>query len=118
MEFKKIEGTWILRWNQEITLKKSEDFKKALASFLDKDGEWFILSLKDVAYINSAGLGAIAHSVISARKANKELVIVHIQPTVAEIFSIVKFQTFIKFFDTEKEAIEYFSKKEREAHAE
>ena len=69
-----------------------------------------IVNLANTNYINSAGLGIIADSVMQARKSQKELVIADIQQSVKEIFAIVKFTSFMKVFESEKEAIDYFGK--------
>jgi anti-sigma B factor antagonist len=67
-----------------------------------------ILNLENTMYINSARLGGIAEGVMNARKNNKELVITKLSDSVKEIFSIVKFTSFMIIVDSEQEAIEYF----------
>jgi anti-sigma B factor antagonist len=66
------------------------------------------LELTDVAYLNSAALGVIADAVLSAGRADKELVIAGIQSTVGEIFQIVHFSTFMKIFIQVEDAYTYF----------
>jgi len=106
---KRAHGTiMILEWNEDITLKNAEDFKKAMKEFIEDKPEYMILNMKEVKYINSTGLGIIADSVMTSRKEQKELVIAELQESVKEIFDIVKFASFIKLFAREEEAIKYF----------
>ena len=85
-----------------------EQFRQEMEKFVHDDVEHLILNLANTNYINSAGLGIIADSVMQARKSQKELVIADIQQSVKEIFTIVKFTSFMKVFESEIEAIEYF----------
>jgi anti-sigma B factor antagonist len=98
----------ILEWDEDITLKNAEKFRKTMNEFISGKSEYMILNMNKVKYVNSAGLGVIADSVMTARKEQKELVIAELQESVEEIFKIVKFASFIKLFMTEKEAIDYF----------
>lgn len=98
----------IFVWNEDITLNNTEQFRKAMAKFIQNPAEYLILNMEQVKYINSAGLGIIADSVMTARKQRKELVIAGIQDSLQEIFHIVKFASFIKLFATEEDAINYF----------
>lgn len=102
----------IFAWNEDITLNNTEQFRKAMAQFIQKPAEYLILNMEQVKYINSAGLGIIANSVMTARKQQKELVIAGVQDTLQEIFHIVKFASFIKLFNTEKDAINFFMRNE------
>lgn len=99
---------YVLEWHDDITLKNVEQFRQELNNFLNIDKEKLILDLSNTSYINSAGLGVIADSVMQARRNNKELVVANLQQSVKEIFSIVKFASFMKLFDSEQQAIEFF----------
>lgn len=100
----------LLKWEEDVTLRNIEDFKVAMTKLIKSDSSELVLNFKEVQYVNSAALGTIADSVMTARKNKKELVIVEIQPPVQEIFNIVKFGSFIKFFGTEAEAFEYYQR--------
>lgn len=102
------EKTYVLEWNENITLKNVELFRQEMNKLLNYNAKQLMLDLVETSYINSAGLGIIAESVIQARRNNKELVIANIQPSIHEIFSIVKFSTFIKLFESKEEAIQHF----------
>jgi len=111
---KRVHGTiMILEWNEDITLKNAETFKKVMKEFIDDYSEYMILNMKEVKYINSTGLGIIANSVMNARKEQKEIVIAELQESVKEIFDIVKFASFIKLFASEEDAIKYFQESDK-----
>lgn len=99
----------ILRWSENITLKNVEHFREEMGKLVNDTKEQLILNLANTNYINSAGLGIIADSVMQARGNQKELVITDIQQSVQEIFSIVKFTSFMKVFKSEQEAVSYFN---------
>ncbi|AGT30761.1 anti-sigma-factor antagonist [Geobacillus genomosp. 3] len=98
-----------LTWTEDITLNNVESFRQALEQLLTERADQLIVNMEAVSYINSAGLGMIADSVMAARARQKELVVAGVKGSLAEIFHIVKFSSFIKLFATEKEAIDYFS---------
>lgn len=98
----------VLHWSENITLKNIEQFREIVTQFIAQKEEYLILDLAEMNYINSAGLGVIADSVMHARRNNKELVIAEVNQSVKEIFAIVKFTSLMKIFDTKKQAIDYF----------
>ncbi|WP_017756272.1 STAS domain-containing protein [Calidifontibacillus oryziterrae] len=110
MIFTSYEKVFLLKWEEDVTLRNIDEFKAAMNQLIESDSSDLILNFKEVQYVNSAALGTIADSVMTARKNQKELVIVEIQPPVQEIFNIVKFGSFIKFFETEEEGLKYFQR--------
>ena len=98
----------VLEWSENITLKHVEPFRQAMNKLVNGTKKQLILNLVGTNYINSAGLGIIAEGAMDARRNQKEVVITDIQPSVKEIFSIVKFTSFMKMFESEQEAIAYF----------
>lgn len=108
MELQVKNNTSILYFGEDVTVKNVEPFKQQILHLIESNTNNLILNLKEVSYLNSAGLGIIADAVVSARKINKELAIVEVGETVKEIFEMVKFSSFIKIFDSEKLAEDFF----------
>ncbi|USB31747.1 STAS domain-containing protein [Paenibacillus sp. YPG26] len=102
----------ILEIEHEITIKNTDEFRERMEKFLLESGSSLILDLDKVMYLNSSALGIIAHSAMSAKQHNKELVIAGIKPPINEIFEIVKFNAFMELFATRQEALEYFNHQE------
>lgn len=108
MMFTTHEKVFHLNWMEDITLANIEEFRNAISRLIDSEATSLILNVKGVQYVNSAALGAIADAVMKARKNQKELVITETQQAVREIFDIVKFSSFIKFFESDEAAFRYF----------
>ncbi|HHY71748.1 MAG TPA: STAS domain-containing protein [Bacillus bacterium] len=100
----------LLNWEEDVTLKNVASFRDAMKDLIHSDSGRLLLHLKGVQYLNSGALGVIADSVMTARKNQKELVVVATQQSVREIFNIVKFGTFIKIFDTKEEGLRYLKR--------
>lgn len=64
-----------LTWTEDITLNNVESFRQALEQLLAERADQLIVNMEAVNYINSAGLGMIADSVMAARAQQKELVV-------------------------------------------
>jgi anti-sigma B factor antagonist len=98
----------LLQWEQDVTLKNTDEFRRAVLKLLHSDKSKLILGLKDVVYLNSAALGVIAEAVLSSVRNGKELIIASVEPTIEEIFKIVHFGTFMKIFIELEEAFTYY----------
>ncbi|RSK28410.1 anti-sigma factor antagonist [Bacillus sp. HMF5848] len=98
---------YIGKWEEDVTIKNIEDFRTFIQVLLEKQYDYFILSLCQTQYLNSSALGVIANGVIQARKENRELVIIAPESVLREIFGVVKFHSFMKIFQTTDEAIRY-----------
>jgi len=96
-----------LEWKEDITFQTIDQFRESMNELLVQPGPVIILNMEQVTYVNSAALGVLADSVVKGRRSGKELLIAGIQPTVGEIFSIVKFEKFIKLFTELERALEY-----------
>jgi anti-sigma B factor antagonist len=99
----------ILSWRLDINLTMVGEFRQKLQQFVETEGEFLVLNMQEVSYINSTALGIIADAVFQARKMNKELVIAGVEGTLEEIFDIVKFASFIHIFAKVEMAEAYFT---------
>ncbi|WP_458412045.1 STAS domain-containing protein [Schinkia sp. CFF1] len=100
----------LLNWQEDVTLKNIGSFKEAMTELIHSDSGRLLLHLDGVQYVNSGALGVIVDSVLTAKKNQKELVVVTTQQSVREIFTIVKFGTFIKIFDSKEEGLHYLKR--------
>lgn len=107
MSFYSQDGMAILEWNEDITFQTIDQFRENMVGLLGQPASVLILNMEQVAYVNSAALGILADSVVKGRRGGKEILIAGIQPTVGEIFSIVKFEKFIKLFTEFDQALAY-----------
>ncbi len=107
MAFSTIGTVTVLTWDEDITLKNVEVFREQMNELCEA-GTRLILNIRGVNYMNSNALGIIATSVTSSKTNGKELIITHVENSVAAIFDVVKFSMFITFFETLDEAIRHF----------
>jgi anti-sigma B factor antagonist len=62
----------------------------------------------DVSYIDSSGIGTLINATKKIRDKKGELIISNLSSEVKKIFSLVNLETFLKIFNSEPEAINYF----------
>lgn len=109
MKIQSIGNVEILFVDQDIHINKVQEFKDMLEALIQREAFYFILNMRGVQYINSAGLGIIANAVMTTRKNSKDLVIAEISDPIKEIFDLVKFEKFIKLAHSNEEALKYFA---------
>lgn len=101
------EGISILTWQGDITFQNVDAFRERINELMAQETVCMILNMEQVLYVNSAALGILADAVVKGRRNGKELVIAGIQPIVHEIFSIVKFEKFVKLYMSMDDALQY-----------
>ena len=72
----------------EIDIYTCGELRKAINSTLDKGNHTFVLNLKNIQYIDSTGLGAIAHSAQQVEENNGEINVVCAKPQIKKIFEV------------------------------
>lgn len=93
---------------REITNKNAYVFQFNMEKFLVQSKKYMILDVSKVEYLNNTAIKIIVHFAISAKKADKELVIVGNNPSLNEIFDIMKLKNLTKLFQNNEEALTYF----------
>jgi len=86
----------------------SDRFRDGLKPHLDaavSSGAGIVLDFSEVEYISSAGLRALMLSANQAKGQKTRVVIASLQPVVAEIFEISRFNMVFKIFATVREAL-------------
>ncbi len=80
-------------------------FMKALA---DGGVLKIIIDMQELEYIDSAGIGVFINTTKLLRKSRGDLVFINVSPDIKSIFRVVNLQNFIKMFNLEGEALNYF----------
>jgi len=86
----------------------SDRFRDGLKPHLDAavaSGAGIVLDFSDVEYISSAGLRALMLSANQAKAQKTRVVIASLQPVVAEIFEISRFNMVFNIFGSVREAL-------------
>ena len=66
-----------------------EQFTNALQELFDQNIFKVVLDLSDVAYISSAGIGALVGALMNAQQNRGDIVLIHPKPKVLELFGLV-----------------------------
>ena len=84
----------------KIDMSNSDGFQTALSASPGKAGSSLILDMSGIDYMSSAGLRALMIVHKAAMAANKNFAVAALQPLVAEVFTITKFNQVFSVFDT------------------
>ena len=85
-----------------------ETFDQALRSVLDQGRFSVVINARSLAYVASAGLGALVGTIEEIRENGGDLRICELSDSVAAIFEMVGLPHLFKIFKTEEEAISSF----------
>lgn len=66
------------------------------------------INMNDVNYIDSWGIGTLIHATKRIRSNKGDLIISNLSNDVKKVFSLVKLESFLKIFNSELDAINYF----------
>jgi anti-sigma B factor antagonist len=95
----------------KITLGDGGDaiLKDKLRSLVQQGQKKLLLNLADVAYVDSAGLGAIVQSYATVTKQGGGLKLVNTTTRIKDLLAITKLLTVFDTFDSEAEAVTSYS---------
>jgi anti-sigma B factor antagonist len=85
-------------------------FRRAIAKRIDQGWNRLILDLQNIDYIDSAGLGALAHAYVSCKRRGTRLVFVRVFGKNRELLKITKLLTVFDVYETTLEAERSFSR--------
>ena len=82
--------------------------RERIAKMLDAGDKKFLLSLADVDYIDSSGLGELVSSFTRVKNQKGELKLLDLTRRVRDLMQITKLLTVFEVFDDEAEALKSF----------
>ena len=91
-----------------INAHTAKDFETVLQSLIDQSQHNIVINCKALAYIASAGLGAIMGSIDAVRENNGDIRLSNLNETVFNIFDVLGFTHLYSIFQTEEKAVESF----------
>jgi len=77
-----------IRVRGEIDIYTCGELRKTLATTLENSSHDFLLNLEHVQYIDSTGLGTIAHSAQQIQASNGKIYVVCTKPQIKKIFEV------------------------------
>ena len=100
----------ILEPNGRLTAETVHVFKQAVARRIHEGCHDLILDLQHVNYLDSAGIGALAHAYTSSRRRGGRLVFVHVVGKNRELLRITKLLTVFDTYENEEQALQSYRK--------
>lgn len=98
-------GASALDFQGEIDVYNSTEVKDALGRLLDEGAMQVMVSLEEVRYIDSTGLGALIEGFERLRRKGGRMVIVCTHPRIVRIFHITGLDQIIRICQNEGEAL-------------
>jgi anti-sigma B factor antagonist len=92
-----------------INVDNSKDFRIFIQTLIEGGGLKFIIDMKGLEFIDSAGMGIIINATKLLRSRKGDMILLNVSDKIFEIFKIINFESFIKIFNTERDAISYLS---------
>lgn len=92
----------------DIDIYSSNDLKDAILDQIDYGKNKIIVSLKDVTYIDSSGIGVLITTLSKLKKINGDMIIIHVYDSVRKVFELTKLTSFFKIMKSEDEAKKSF----------
>jgi anti-sigma B factor antagonist len=101
-------GVVIIAPRGRLTVETEGHFVQVVRRTLDEGRTRLVLNLADVPYMDSTGLGAIAHAYTSAWRRGGELKLLHVRQRNRHLLTVTRLITVFDVFDSEEEAVNSF----------
>ena len=101
-------GVVIVAPRGRLTVETELDFVQTVRRNLDEGRIRLVLNLADVPYIDSGGLGAIAHTYTSAWRRGGELKLLNVKNRNRQLLTVTRLITVFEVFESEDEAVRSF----------
>ena len=100
----------ILELDGRLVLYEGEaDLKAVINDLVSRGRTKIILDLKNVTYIDSAGVGIIIAKYVSVRRAGGDVKLLHLTRRSTRVMTITRLLEVFETFDSEKEAVDSFT---------
>jgi anti-sigma B factor antagonist len=110
IEERVVDDVMVLDLTGKITLGEGDEtLKDKINSLVLQGRKNILLNLKEVPYIDSAGLGEIVRTYTTVSKQGGQLKLVNLTSRITDLLSITKLLTVFETFDSEPEALKSFS---------
>lgn len=103
-----VDEVTVLDLQGRLVLDETEHFRRRVDDLVQKDRLKVLLNLKDVTYIDSAGVGMMVGKYLSLRRKGGDVKLLHLSPRSHRVMTITKLLTVFEAFDSEDQAIASF----------
>jgi anti-sigma B factor antagonist len=106
---RQLDGVTILDLSGRITLGEgSVQLRDAIRDLIGKGEKSILLSLGDVSYIDSSGLGELVSAFTTAKNQNADVKLLNLTKKVKDVLQVTKLYTVFDIYDDEAHAIGSF----------
>jgi anti-sigma B factor antagonist len=106
---RQLDGVTILDLSGRITLGEgSVQLRDAIRDLISKGEKHILLSLGDVSYIDSSGLGELVSAFTTAKNQNADVKLLNLTKKVKDVLQVTKLYTVFDIYDDEAHAISSF----------
>lgn len=103
-----VDDVTVLDLQGRLVLDETEHFRRRVDDLVQQDRLKVLLNLKDVTYIDSAGVGMMVGKYLSLRRKGGDVKLLHLSPRSHRVMTITKLLTVFEAFDSEDQAIASF----------
>jgi anti-sigma B factor antagonist len=104
-----VDGVNILDMTGRLVLDEGDaTFREHVTDLLARGQTQIVLNLKDVSYIDSAGVGVMVAKLLTVRRAGGDIKLLHLTPRSNRVMTITRLLTVFESFEEEQEAIRSF----------
>ena len=91
-----------------IDIDNTKTLRVLLQTMINGGAKKILLDMKGLEYIDSGGIGLLINTAKNIRTKEGDIVLTNVTPEIKIIFNIISLQDFIKVFNLEVEAVEFF----------
>ena len=88
---------------------EAESFRDLFKSLIDEGKTNVIVSLKDVDWISSTGIGIMIRGYKTVREAEGQFVLTNVGERTQQIFNVLRLYDIFKILETEEQALEFIA---------
>ncbi len=92
-----------------VNVDNSKEFKIFIQTLIEGGAQKFIIDMKGLEFIDSAGMGIIINGTKLLRSRNGNMVLLNVSDKIFDIFKIINLESFIKIFNSEHDAVLYLN---------
>lgn len=104
-----VEGVTVLDLQGRLVLDETDLFRRKVEDLIRERRVKIVLNLKDVTYIDSAGVGMMVGKYLSVRRQGGDVKLLHLSPRSNRVMTITKLATVFETFDSEEQAVRSFA---------
>jgi anti-sigma B factor antagonist len=109
IEERVVEGVTVLDMHGRLVLDQGDAvFRDCITALLEEGRTQIVLNLRDVNYIDSAGVGVMVGKLLSVRRAGGDVKLLHLTARSNRVMTITRLLTVFEAFDDEQEAVRSF----------